>query len=482
MEALADVWHERKKALEGSSEYQTFVKKLQNEWAIETGLIERLYTWDRGVTEVLIEQGIEASLIAHRGGLTDGAAHTAARIIQDQKHVVEGLFEFVKGERPLSEHYIRQMHGEFTAHQEGVVVQTADGHVQEIALLRGEYKRLPNNPLRPDGSGQAHPYCPPEHVQQEMENLLGWFHAREQQGERPEVLSAFLHHRFTQIHPFQDGNGRVARALATIVFLKHGLFPLVIRESARTGYIEALEAADQGELKPLCDLFARNQKQSILAALGLEQRVSQTQQPEAILKSGIMLLKNHLRAEMDRMNAVFGTAHRLHEITDEQLARIKQLFCQEIDETADRSIKLRVDNHSTRNEPDKRGYFRREIVHLARQEGYFANFDTHGSCSYLTIISANHFQFVVSFHGFGSTHQGVMAAMGCTLLRIPREGERGKTEVIDLRPASPDPFQFNYLEPLQSVENRFTDWLNKTLTAAMAEWRQVIARETGTGR
>jgi len=34
---------------------------------IETGIIERLYTWDRGVTEILIEQGIDATLIAHRG-------------------------------------------------------------------------------------------------------------------------------------------------------------------------------------------------------------------------------------------------------------------------------------------------------------------------------------------------------------------------------------------------------------------------------
>ena len=36
----------------------------------------------------------------------------------------------------------------------------------------------------------------------------------------PEVEAAWLHHRFTQIHPFQDGNGRIARALATLIFVK----------------------------------------------------------------------------------------------------------------------------------------------------------------------------------------------------------------------------------------------------------------------
>jgi hypothetical protein len=59
-------------ALEEDGAYKEFIKKLQREWAIETGIIERLYSWDRGVTEVLIEQGIEPSIIAHRGGSPSG--------------------------------------------------------------------------------------------------------------------------------------------------------------------------------------------------------------------------------------------------------------------------------------------------------------------------------------------------------------------------------------------------------------------------
>ena len=52
------MWQEKKIALEEDGAYKEFIKKLQREWAIETGIIERLYSWDRGVTEVLIEQGI----------------------------------------------------------------------------------------------------------------------------------------------------------------------------------------------------------------------------------------------------------------------------------------------------------------------------------------------------------------------------------------------------------------------------------------
>lgn len=61
LRALISVWQEKKDALEDNGAYKEFIKKLQREWAIETGIIERLYTWDRGVTEVLIEQGIESS-------------------------------------------------------------------------------------------------------------------------------------------------------------------------------------------------------------------------------------------------------------------------------------------------------------------------------------------------------------------------------------------------------------------------------------
>ena len=61
LKALSTVWLERKSDLgHYEAAYQEFIKKLQREWAIETGLIEGLYHWERGVTEVLIEQGIDS--------------------------------------------------------------------------------------------------------------------------------------------------------------------------------------------------------------------------------------------------------------------------------------------------------------------------------------------------------------------------------------------------------------------------------------
>ena len=59
-----------------------------------------------------------------------------------------------------------------------------------------------------------------------MDNLVKWYNSYDK--EDPLLVAAWLHHRFTQIHPFQDGNGRVARVLTTMVMLKAGLLPLVV--------------------------------------------------------------------------------------------------------------------------------------------------------------------------------------------------------------------------------------------------------------
>ncbi|MBF0143779.1 MAG: Fic family protein [Magnetococcales bacterium] len=473
--ALANVWQERKEILQTSGEYHEFIRKMQREWAIETGIIERLYTWDRGVTELLIEQGIEASLIAHRGGLDRNEAENVAAIIRDQRNIVEGLFSFVRGDRPLSEHYIRSLHAEFTAHQDHVEAQTESGRSVQVRLLKGEYKQQSNNPKRPDGL--AHEYCPPEHVRQEMENLIAWYGEWESRAAPPEVLAAFLHHRFTQIHPFQDGNGRVARALASIVFLKEGLFPLVIRDSDRAHYIADLEKADRGELKDLCALFAKNQRESVLAALGIERSVHRAHHAEEILSSGLQLLRNRDVVETTRMDGVFVHAERLRKMADDRLSGIaREVNAQLQGLTPPRGKRYRANNDSAKNESDRRLYFRNEVIEIAGRYKYFANFSKNCSWASLTIQSLNHFQFVVALHGLGQKHDGIMAASSFTLFRIPREDQSG-TATVDVRPASPDFFQFNYVEPFESIQNRFREWLEDSLAVALAEWHRSLARE-----
>ncbi len=88
--------------------------------------------------------------------------------------------------------------------------------------------------------------------------------------EDPIIVAAWLHHRFTQIHPYQDGNGRVARAITTLVLLRSELLPLVIDRDLRAEYIDALESADYGDLSALSTMFAGLERKAILLALSVD--------------------------------------------------------------------------------------------------------------------------------------------------------------------------------------------------------------------
>ena len=63
LRALAGVWTEQKDNLGESAAVQRFNERLRREWAIETGLIERLYAFDRGIAEQMIERGLDAALL-----------------------------------------------------------------------------------------------------------------------------------------------------------------------------------------------------------------------------------------------------------------------------------------------------------------------------------------------------------------------------------------------------------------------------------
>ena len=157
---------------------------------------------------------------------------------------------------------MHEVHAVLTRHQPSYAAVDRFGVRREVPLERGRFKASPNNPTRPDGT--VHAYCPPLQVASEVDRLLA--HLGAYDGEDPILVAAWFHHRFTQIHPYQDGNGRVARALTACVLVRAELPPLVIDRDARTDYLDALESADAGNLRALVHLFARQERSVILRA------------------------------------------------------------------------------------------------------------------------------------------------------------------------------------------------------------------------
>ncbi len=260
---LAEEWRKGREAVGESEEIRRFNAELLREVAIETGLIEGLYSIDRGTTETLIRMGLIKEELAQ--GIIDRSPDEIMPILEDQHSATEGLFDFVKQKRDLDASYIKELHAHLTRHQPSTVALTSAGQRVEIPLLRGEWKQQSNNPRREDGS--VHEYCPPEHVAAEMDRLIEMHTAHEAAGVAPDVSAAWLHHRFTQIHPFQDGNGRVARSLASLVFLRAGWFVFSVTRDERARYLDGLENADAGVFEPLIALFAALQRRWFERAL-----------------------------------------------------------------------------------------------------------------------------------------------------------------------------------------------------------------------
>ncbi len=76
----------------------------------------------------------------------------------------------------------------------------------------------------------------------EMQKLVKWYNENEKKL-HPIELAATLHQRFVFIHPFVDGNGRVARLLMNLALLRNGYSIAIIPAILRHEYIYSLETA-----------------------------------------------------------------------------------------------------------------------------------------------------------------------------------------------------------------------------------------------
>lgn len=73
----------------------------------------------------------------------------------------------------------------------------------------------------------------------------------------PIETASFLHHRFVEIHPFSDGNGRVARLLTNLHLIARDYPPVVLKKEERGKYYKSLRTADAGNLGPFANFIAK---------------------------------------------------------------------------------------------------------------------------------------------------------------------------------------------------------------------------------
>ena len=462
--SLADIWHERSKDLEQSGVLASFNDRLRREWAIETGIIERLYSIDRGITNLLIERGIEASLIPH--GTTDKPAAEIVAVLRDHEDVLAGIFDFVSKKRDLSTSYIKELHQAFTRHQSSVQAKDRFGKIVSIPMIRGDWKTLPNNPERPNGS--THEYCPPEHVASEMDRLIAWHVEHEKKQVTPDVEAAWLHHRFTQIHPFQDGNGRVARALASLIFLRAKWFPLVINRDFREQYISALESGDAGKIEPIVKLFVRVQKDAFVRALSIsDDALHDRFAVEQVLTAAAERLRTRREAQLRERQKVFSISTSLERTAYENMKGLAKSLRPKL-KNIDAGFSTRADASSTTSDH----WYRSQIIETARKLGYHADTRTYRSWVKLQIKEDRQTDIVVSFHSLGQEFLGVLVASAFLEFKDRSEGK--EISISGPITACQELFQFSYNENSDRVSSRFSVWLNQVMMTALEQWRKQL--------
>ncbi len=75
--------------------------------------------------------------------------------------------------------------------------------------------------------------------------------------------AAYLHHGLVEIHPFTDGNGRVARLISNLVLMKSGFPPVVLRKDDHKKYYDCLRKADFGNIRSFVDFIGRALDESL---------------------------------------------------------------------------------------------------------------------------------------------------------------------------------------------------------------------------
>lgn len=147
-------------------------------------------------------------------------------------------------DRPLTESFIRILHQTMLREDYTVYRQLPGGVNTSYVVHAGCYKTRPNSVITP--TGERFEYASSEETPALMADLIQWYNQAEADGKlSPVELAAMFHYRYIRIHPFEDGNGRIARLLMNYILLRHDYPMIVIRSKNKKTYLDALGKADK---------------------------------------------------------------------------------------------------------------------------------------------------------------------------------------------------------------------------------------------
>lgn len=182
--------------------------------------------------------------------------------IKGHNEAIDFILEIIKDDRDLSEVDIKNLHKIILVESYRSPAVTPDGLKVTKEIKVGDYKTSPNHVIT--STGETHYYASVEETPILMGELVAWHNkARKNPKIHPLILASLFHHQFVAIHPFDDGNGRMARMLMNLILLKNQFPPVVVRQEDRHSYYGVLRQADANEYLPIVEYLGALLKESL---------------------------------------------------------------------------------------------------------------------------------------------------------------------------------------------------------------------------
>lgn len=230
--------------------------------------------------------------------------------IKGHNEAIDWVIEMVKGDRPLTESFIRELHR--------LLLNDLYDEKLKKGIKLEAYKTTPNHVITE--TGETFYFATPEETPAKMADLMVWYNERiEEKNMNPILLAAEFHHKFIIIHPFEDGNGRTARILMNFILMKFGYPPVIIKTEDKVNYFAALRLADAGNVPAFTEYIAKNLNRSLEIMIAGAQGES-IEEPDDIDKE-IALLEKRL-AGLGESSNIGRTNESVNDLIENTILKI----------------------------------------------------------------------------------------------------------------------------------------------------------------
>lgn len=250
--------------------------------------------------------------------------------VQGHDEAIHFIEDMIKQNYHINEVFIRDLHKLILKESYKKEARTAEGVSSMRTIHVGKYKETPNHVLTK--TGEMFYFASPEETPAKMNDLMDWYKLKKEDKEiEPIVFAAEFHYRFIVIHPFDDGNGRMARLLMNFILMQYGLPPVVVRTEDKENYFIALQEADGGMLTPFVEYMAKGLLRS-LEVMVKGAKGESIEEPNDFEKE-IALLKQSLKQKNDKIESTLNedTLKLWGEQTLPVILRQFVLMCEQFD-------------------------------------------------------------------------------------------------------------------------------------------------------